>query len=326
MVKVNLGLVCINTILRERNIFCSRTCIRKNFTVDKAMSLALQNVADIAKMLDWNFINGIKCLRLSSDIFPHFTDTETTSYTIDFARDLLAKVGALANKYGIRIVMHPSQFNQVGAVSADVFDKTVRDLAHHAEILDAMNISVAEGVMIVHGGGVYSNRVLTTERWIRQFHQMPDIVKRRLVIENCERSYNTDHVLAIARACNIPVVFDFHHYRCWDLIYAGNPEYKQRSVDELFPEIIATWKSRGCNRILMHMSEQDETNTKRIGAHSDYIENLPDIVFTYEDDSIIIDLEIEAKMKEQAILRLHTKYPILTKPQKLSIQLKCVKK
>lgn len=322
MVKINLGLVCINTVLREKNIFCSRSCVRRNFTVEKAKSLAMSNISDIAKLLEWNFSHGIKCLRLSSDMFPHFTDKDTEPYTIDFAREKLAEMGMLANRYGIRIVTHPGQYNQVGALDPEVFASTVRDLSHHAEILDAMNIPIAEGVIIVHGGGLYGNRTKTTERWIAQFHQLPEIVRRRLVIENCERAYNTDHVLSIARACNIPVVFDFHHYLCWDIIYAKDPTQKQRPIRELFQDVIDTWKSRGCNRILMHMSEQACSNS-RIGSHSDYIDTLPDILFTFQSDSnIIIDLEIEAKMKEQAILRLHDKYPILvSKPKKLSISI-----
>ena len=33
---IRLGLCCINTELRKRDIFCSRTMIRKNFKVKKA--------------------------------------------------------------------------------------------------------------------------------------------------------------------------------------------------------------------------------------------------------------------------------------------------
>ena len=39
------------------------------------------------------------------------------------------------------------------------------------------------GVLIVHGGGTYGDRENTTNRWINQFHMLPDNVKRRLVID-----------------------------------------------------------------------------------------------------------------------------------------------
>ncbi len=42
--KIELGLCCINTVLRKQKIYCSRTCIRRTFTVKKAKELALQNI------------------------------------------------------------------------------------------------------------------------------------------------------------------------------------------------------------------------------------------------------------------------------------------
>jgi len=251
-------------------------------------------------MIEWNEAHNIKCLRISSDLFPHFTDSETPKYTIDEARPLLKKVGDLANQLGHRIVMHPGQYNQVGAENPAVFQKTIEDLTYQADILDAMGID-HNGVLIVHGGGVYKSKELTKSRWVQQFSQLPDHVKKRLVIENCERNYSTEDCLELATLCQIPVVFDFHHYHCWSIIYGS---HTQRSIDDLMPEIIKTWKGR---RLLMHVSEQDPT--KKIGAHSDYIESIPDELFAaIKKYNIDVDLEIEAKMKEQAILRLYKKY------------------
>src|ERR1041385_5871817 len=114
--RLRLGLCCLNTILRARKpaVFCSRTCIRANFTVELAHTRARQNIIDMMTMIEWNEQHQIRCFRLSSDLFPHFTDQETEPYTIDFARDLLRQAGELARKYGHRIVMHPGQYNQVG--------------------------------------------------------------------------------------------------------------------------------------------------------------------------------------------------------------------
>ena len=311
--NLNLGLVCINTILREQKppVFCSRTCIRRTFTIDKAKSLALQNVKDIYKMIQWNHENGIKCLRLSSDMFPHFTDPECPSYDIDFAEYDLKRAGDLANSYGHRIVMHPSQFNQI-AGNDTVLAKTIADLEHHCQILNLMGIDKLNGVIIVHGGGVYGNRDETIKKWIANFQKLPQCIKDRLVIENCESAYNIDHCLYIAKACQIPVVYDLHHYECWKL---QKLIPMQSSIEDIFPEIIASWsyghRSDIINvRMLMHISEQ--ADGKRMGAHSDYISNIPDFLFALiQRWNVKIDLEIEAKMKEQAIFRLYKKYQFL---------------
>jgi UV DNA damage endonuclease len=303
--RLNLGLCCINTILRTQkpSVFCSRHVKQENYTVEKAKELALQNVKDIIPLIEWNQLHGIRCLRLSSDIFPHFTNPETEPYTIDFARDDLKLAGDLSKKYGHRIVMHPAQFNQVGAKDSYVFRKTFRELQHHAEILDAMGID-DNGVLIVHGGGTYGDKESTIKRWISQFKTLPECVRRRLVIENCERQYSVTDCLRISRECGIPVVFDFHHYECMKIIY---PEIKHPRIDEFIGDVILSWGNR---RVLMHVSEQ---GSGKIGHHSDYIENLPhELLNTLEDyPDLVVDLEVEAKKKESAIMRLYAKYPEL---------------
>ena len=297
---LRLGLCCINTVLRSEGIFCSRTCIRRTFTVLKAQQKALDNIHDLIKLIEWNEENGIRCFRISSDLFPHFTDDMTPHYTIDFAKDVLKEVGLLIAKYGHRITMHPGQFNQIGSNNPLVFDKTSRELQHHAEIMDAMGIG-DNGVLIIHGGGTYKSKQVTMTRWIEQFHKLPDIVKKRLVIENCENNYSSEDCIVIAKACGIPHVFDFHHYNCW--------RDKQPTINELMPQIIATWENR---TIVMHVSEQNPA--RRLGAHSDYVENIPIEIFeTIIKYNIDIDLEIEAKMKEQAIIKLYKKYNYYTK-------------
>lgn len=297
--RLRLGLCCINTQLRKKKIFCSRTCIRKNFTVEKAKELALQNVKDITKMINWNKDNNISCLRLSSDMFPHFTDTETKKYTIDFAKEELLSAGNLANSLGHRILMHPGQYNQVGAKDKKVYEKTVEDLTHHANILNSMGID-NNGIIIVHGGGTYGNKEDTIRRWIEQYDDLPKIVKDRLVIENCERQYSVSDCIHISDECGIPVVFDFHHHDCYCNIHKIEEKYP---IDVL-PSIVNTWGDR---KVVMHVSEQGEG---RIGHHSDYIERIPDSLLELleENEDLKIDLEVEAKMKELAINKLYKKY------------------
>jgi UV DNA damage endonuclease len=305
--RICLGLCCINTELRERKkypVFNSRTCIRKNFTIEKAKELALENVRDLPEMMTWNYEHNINCFRLSSDMFPHFTDTETEKYTIDFAEEDLIIAGGLAKALEQRILMHPGQYNQVGSPNKKTFEKTIEDLEHHAKILDTMDVG-KDGVIIVHGGGTYGDKENTKRRWIEQFDELSKNVKNRLVIENCERQYSTRDCLDISRECGIPVVFDFHHYNCYNIIYKNR---KQEEIMDLMSEVVETWTDTNRNRIVMHVSEQ---GSGRIGHHSDYIEKIPNEIFQILDEfpSISIDLEVEAKMKEKAIKKIYDKYP-----------------
>lgn len=304
--KINLGLCCINNELKKKGIFCSRTMIRKNFTVELAEEKSTQNLLDIIPMLEWNTQNNIKCFRLSSNIFPHFTDSETEPYTIDFAKPIFNKVSKAIKKSKSRILMHPGQYSQVGAKNKKIFNKTIQDLKHQADILDELNIDM-NGVLIVHGGGTYGDKEGTKRRWIEQFDDLPKTVRNRLVIENCERSYNARDCLDIAQECKIPVVFDCHHFECYTKCHPNEDELE---ITDFMPEIIETWKDR---RVLMHVSEQaccEEGNPLRLGKHSDFIEEIPWYMFNIvEDHNIEYDLEVEAKAKEAAIFKLYKKYP-----------------
>jgi UV DNA damage endonuclease len=303
--RVRLGLCCINNTLRKQNIYVNRTCIRNTFTVQKALDLSLQNVSDLATILIWNQQHDIKHYRMSSDMFPHFTDPETTKYSLsDEIIQQLKQAGQIANQYNHRITMHPGQHCVVGTPRRDVFEKTVEDLQMHAMILDQMNISPSEGILCVHGGGVYDDKETTIRRWIDQFDELPTSIKRRLAIENCEKSYNVEDCLYIAEACNIPMIYDSHHYYCNQYLH---PEQTIPHIEELLPFIIDTWTKRGSNP-LFHISDQHETKG-HIGAHHDYIKEIPahlmNIPLLYD---VNIDIEVEAKAKELAIFDLYYRY------------------
>jgi UV DNA damage endonuclease len=305
--RIRLGLCCINTELRSQKppVFCSRTVIRKNFTLDKARSLALQNVKDLLTMIEWNEKHKISLFRISSDIFPHFTDREIEPYIINFAHAGLKRAGDLAKKYGHRILMHPGQYNQVGTPREEVFKATISDLAHHADILDAMGMG-SDGIIIVHGGGTFGDKSTTKKRWVEQFKKLPLNVRKRLVLENCEKGYSPRDCLDICQEIKIPMVYDCFHYECYKILH---PDEEHEDFDDFIPEVLKTWESNDLREAaipLMHVSEQGEG---KIGHHSNFVENIPDhmleIPWKYDVD---LDIEIEAKMKEQAIFHLYKKY------------------
>jgi UV DNA damage endonuclease len=303
--NILLGLCCINNSLRGKNnkgIFCSRTCTRATFSVEKAMELATQNVKDIIPLIKWNVDHNIHHLRLSSDIFPHYTDEETEPYTMDFCKGYLKEAGDYANSVNHRITMHPCQINNVGAKERRVFDITEADLSMHADVLDLMNID-DNGILCVHGGGTYGDKEATMRRWIEQFDDLPTKVKRRLCIENCEKSYSVRDCLTIAKECKIPVIYDNHHYNCYSILH---PNEKQERIEDMMDEVIESWGSR---IPLFHISEQAED--KKIGAHSDYITHIPRHMLTVPYKyKCKLSIEVEAKAKEAAILPLIERYDL----------------
>lgn len=296
--NIRFGLCCINNHLRDKDIFCSRTAQRKTFTVEKAKKLASKNLEDLMKILTWNNEFGIHHYRLSSDMFPRMNDKEMESYSIHEFKEELLKIGKYAKYSNQRLTMHPGQYNQIGAKSNMVFEATVSDLQNHVDILDYMKTD-NNSIICIHGGGTYNDKENTIRRWIEQFSDLPKGIKNRLAIENCEFSYNIEDCLYISEECRIPVIFDVHHFNCYNIKHDLDLK-----AEHYIPYIIDSWEDR---RMVAHISDQKEG--ARLGAHHDYIKKIPKYLLDIpEKYGVGLDIEIEAKAKEDAIFNLYKKY------------------
>ena len=52
------------------------------------------------------------------------------------------------------------------------FERTVKDLKYHADVLDIMGMG-KDSVIVIHGGGVYGDKEKTIDRWINNFNKLP---------------------------------------------------------------------------------------------------------------------------------------------------------
>ena len=310
---IQLGLCCINIQLREQKppVFCSRKMIIRSINtlgIDALKEKILQNLRDVLTMMDWNEANGIKVFRLSSELFPHKSNSKVENYSFDFAMPLLAQIGEKSRQYNQRLTFHPGQYNVIGTPNLNSFNQTVADLTYHADVLDLMNLD-NNSVMVIHGGGVYGNKSETIVRWINQYNLLPDNIKNRLVLENCEKCFSIVDCLEISSATNIPVVFDTHHFECYKILH---PDVHFEDPEYYMPLILSTWSNRNI-KPKFHVSEQ---GSGKIGHHSDYIEEIPNYLLEIPSKyGVHIDIMIEAKKKELAIFKLYKKYP----------QLNCIK-
>ena len=334
--RIRLGLCCLNMTLRAQkpSVFASRGITLKKLVELEGLSggmpeiqrRALENIDDLFSMIEWNERHNIKVFRFSSEIFPHLSNPilgellgVEIPYSLEFARDKLEKLGELARHYGHRITFHPGQFNQLGAESEETLQKTITDLTAHATILDMMNCP-PESILILHGGGMYCKRGetrteskrKTMERWVRNYKALPDMVRKRVVLENCEKCYSVDDLLPMCLEHNIPLVFDTHHYECYNILHPD--EQQQPLTEEFFLSVCKTW---GDKRVKMHISQQ---GAGRIGHHSDYISALPDYLLEWSKIRPF-DLMVEAKHKELAVFDLYRKYPEFV-PKKRRLVLK----
>lgn len=302
--RIQLGFACINTELRKKEIFCSRTTRQKTFNdkgIEYVKNLIKSNIRDLKTHVEWNYQNGIRFMRISSNLLPHYTNPNTENYNMEFIKKDLEEIGRLARLYKQRLTFHPDQFNILTSKDEKIFLKTRNDLKMHSKLLDMMGMD-QDSVMIIHIGGIYDNKQEATERFIKNFKKLDEDIQRRIVIENCEKCYNIEDLLYISSQVNAPVVFDTHHFSCYNIL----KNKLEKEAKEYIPYILETWKRRNI-KPKFHISEQRPDS--RIGAHSDYIECIPDYLLEIpEKYNIDIDIMIEAKMKEKSVFQLYDKY------------------
>ena len=293
-----LGYACLNSELREQkpSVFCSRTCRIASIKpgpegLQMLQELSLKNVADLKKMLNWNAQHGIHFMRMSSGLFP-FASHNVHGYNLDFCATELAEAGKLAKDLGQRLTFHPGQTNNLGSPYQTVVAATKRDLTYHAAVLDGMNLD-KDSVMIIHGGGMYGDKKETLKRFALEFAALDDAIKKRLVIENDELCYSVDDLLPMSEELQLPIVFDWHHHSL-------NPGHTP--IADLLQRIKAVWRNRGI-RCKMHYSESraGASSLMERRAHSTHVSRVP---LCGED----VDLMIEAKATQDAVLKMMEKY------------------
>ena len=304
---MDLGYACINMTLSasKPKITTNRSMIKKTFKekgLDYAGELGLKNARDLFHILKWNNENGIKLFRLSSEFFPWASEYSFEELPqFNRIKTILAGCGQYAKANGIRITSHPGPFNVLVSPRPHVVENTITDLEIHGRIFDLMGLSKSHYNKInIHCNGVYGDKISAMDRFCENFKRLSPSVQSRLTVENDDKAsmYSVKDLMYIHERCGIPIVFDYHHHQ----FCTGG-----LSEEEALKLAITTWP-KGIKPIV-HYSESkalhEENNKLKPQAHSDYINNVPNL---YGTDVAVM---VEAKAKELAIL------PFINKVSKL---------
>ena len=296
--ETNLGYCCINLNLRNKPITVNRTCRKITFKqkgMTHVSSLALQNIRDLIEIVKWNEQNGFKVYRMSSDMFPWMSEYELKDLP-DFQKisTLLKGVGNLALKYGQRLSFHPGPFNVLGSPNPTLVQKTIKELNQHAEIMDIMGLPQSHFYPInIHCNGVYGDKMATMGRWASNYLNLSKSAQARLVVENDDKGsmYSVkDLYEGIFSVVKVPITFDFHHHR----FQTGGLSEK-----EAFELAMSKWHHHNVKPLFHYSScrRTFENPESKAQAHADFV---------YEkinDYGHAVDIEVEAKAKEVAVLK-----------------------
>ena len=294
-----IGYACINMKLSNQKprVYTGRSMIKRTFEqkgIRYASELGLQNCKDLMEIIKWNNEHDFKFFRITSNLFPWCSEYELKSMP-DYMeiKSTLREIGEYVKENQMRITSHPGPFNVLTSPHEHVVQNCIKDLSIHGEVFDMMNLSRTPWNKInIHIGGVYGDKVSAMERFCKNFERLPNSVKSRLTVENDDKAsmYSVKDLYdGVYEVIGIPIVFDYHHHRF------NTGDLSEREALEM---ACSTW---GDVKPVVHYSEsrslEKKDNTIREQAHSDYIY---DYINTYDND---VDIMVEAKMKELAVLR-----------------------
>lgn len=253
------------------------------------MELYTANLATLRHALQFCREQRIGLYRIPSKIFP-FSDEPLGIALLAGMGKVLAALGREATHMGLRLVMHPNQFVVLNSEQPHVIVNSLKILAAHARVLDALKQPRSPWATIeIHGGKRGRKQAL-----IDAVRRLPVPVRRRLALENDESHYSAGDILDVCRQSGVPMVFDAHHHVCFEALES----YEDPSIAALTAAAATTWPDPAWQ--LVHISNGRDSFTDR--RHADEVTRVPSAY------ARVPWIEVEAKAKEQAIARLRDEW------------------
>jgi len=267
------------------------------YTEEQVAAVLQGNVESLERMAH-TISRKTRLFRLSSNILPLMDIVPRYLWDTPEVRGPLARAGKIFQDAGTRIVSHPGQFCVLSSDSDAIVANAVRELVSHAWVFDAMGLPQTPHAAInIHGG-----KRDRTARLIESIRELPWGVRSRLTLENDESAYGVVDLLPVSESTGVPIVWDSHH---WTFKTGG------LTIDEAYRLSCETWTDG--IRPLQHVSNSppgpEGRSFMELRKHSQYLDFIPDpqLQGVYDD---LLDLEVEAKMKNLAVDQIRKKYSI----------------
>jgi UV DNA damage endonuclease len=260
---------------------------------DKLLSVTKENLNHTLRMLHYNIGHEIELYRFSSSIVPLATHPEILWDFVSPFRDDWLEIGELVKKKRLRVSFHPNQFTLFTSPQKKITKNAVGDMQYHYRMLEAMGI--AESSLInIHIGGAYGDKEKTIKRFYENLMMLPGPIKKVMTLENDDKTYNAEETLAACERVNVPFVFDYHHHM-------ANP--CEAALRDLLPRIFATWAEQGIQP-KVHISSPKSEKEFRSHANFVSVEFMMPFLKLLQEYGHDVDFMIEAKAKDQALLKL----------------------
>lgn len=298
MPGVRLGYACQNmsmpSVTAAHRVTVKRLLgLARGEQLNQLRATVRNNLISLRQILEFNVEKKIELYRIPSEFVPLATHeiTKGWNYFEEFSKEFQT-LGEYIRIHGLRITLHVTQYTFLNSPKASVSQQAIEDIHYHTGILDAMGLDDS-AVVVMHLGGVYGNKEQAKQRFLDQFQKINQQAKRRLVIENDDKSYSIRDVLTITEQINVPAILDYHHLCCHN---------DGEGLAEILPAVQRSWGER---RMKFHFSSPRSESEFR--SHSDYIDSTDFVQFLHQVHRLGVtdfDVMLECKAKDLALLRL----------------------
>ncbi|AGK56074.1 UV DNA damage repair endonuclease UvsE [Bacillus sp. 1NLA3E] len=263
----------------------------------KLLEVTEANLKNTLRMLYYNVAHQIELYRFSSSLVPLATHPEVMWDFVSPFHSLWQEIGEVVKKKRLRVSFHPSQFTLFTSDRDEVTKNAVKDMTYHYQMLEAMGVldHPSAGALInIHIGGAYGNKAGAIMRFHENLRSLPADIKGIMTLENDDKTYHSAETLAACQREKVPFLFDYHHH----IANLGN-----LPLAKLLPATYQTWLEQG-RKPKIHISSPKSEAAFR--SHADFVDPvflsplLEEVRAIGED----VDFMVEAKMKDQAMLKL----------------------
>jgi len=291
---MRIGYPCINLTIKNPY---SSTFRLKSYSEKRFNETVKNNLDRLLSILNFNKRNNIYFFRISSDVIPFASHPVCDVDWSEVFKVKLEEIGDFIGKNNIRVSMHPDQFVILNSKSEAIVKNSIKELQYHCKLLDSMKLPSSAKIQI-HVGGVYGDKKKAKKDFTNNFNKLlEERLKRRLVVENDDRSYSLQDCLDINAETGIPIVFDTFHHQC-----LNNDEIFQQALSSF----VKSWNYSTDGNPVIDYSSQSIGDRK--GKHAKTLDKNHFIYMynefrnTIKENQIDLDIMLEIKDKEESAL------------------------
>ena len=290
--KIRLGYACISNAL---NVTSYKTMTysyykrgEKTYINDKLNKIILSNFNSLKEILNYNIRNDISFFRMTSNLIPLITHPNVDFEVYNRYSKQFKEIGNIIKNNNLRVDMHIDPFCVLNSINPDTINTSISILKNAKNMFNAMEIN---SKLVLHVGGKTNGKKEGMKRFINNFNLLDKEIQKMIILENDDKIYNIRNVLKICNTLNIPMVLDYHHYKC---------NKNNEKIEDYIEKIFDTWTSTP----KIHFSSPKSKKEKR--SHNEYIDCDEFINFIEKIKFIDRDFDImlEAKGKDDALFRL----------------------